>query len=76
MSPDRAYVDIFIPVMPEEKDDGTKTRGNDPLLGTGWAALRKTVREFDEEAVKFCRDDIDTLLVFVSRICLLTRRIV
>ena len=69
------YVDIFISVIPEEKDDAIKTRGNDPLLGTGWAALQKTVQGFDEEAVKFYEDDIDTLLVFVSQGYLSTRPI-
>ncbi|KAI0819042.1 hypothetical protein BC629DRAFT_1466084 [Irpex lacteus] len=31
---------------------------------TGWAAMAKEVREFDEEKVKSCKEDIDTLLVF------------
>ncbi len=34
---------------------------------TGWAAMAKEVREFDEEKVRSCKEDIDTLLVFVSR---------
>ena len=33
---------------------------------TGWAAMTKEVREFDEEKVKSCKEDVDTLLVFVS----------
>lgn len=33
---------------------------------TGWAAMEKEVRDFDEEKVKSCKEDIDTLLVFVS----------
>ena len=37
------------------------------LLGqpTGWAAMANAVREYDEERVKNCKEDIDTLLVFV-----------
>ena len=34
---------------------------------TGWSAMSKVVRDFDEEKVKECKEDIDTLLVFVSR---------
>lgn len=39
------------------------------LLGqpTGWAAMAHAVRNFDEEKVKDCKEDIDTLLVFVRR---------
>lgn len=33
---------------------------------TGWAAMDKVVRDYDEEKVKDCKEDIDTLLVFVS----------
>ena len=33
---------------------------------TGWAAMSNEVREFDEEKVKSCKEDVDTLLVFVS----------
>ena len=33
---------------------------------TGWAAISKQVRDFDEEKVQNCKDDVDTLLVFVS----------
>ena len=32
---------------------------------TGWAAMANAVREYDEERVKDCKEDIDTLLVFV-----------
>ena len=34
---------------------------------TGWWAAAKDVREFDVEKVTSCKEDIDTLLVFVSR---------
>lgn len=34
---------------------------------TGWAAMAETVRAYDEEKVKETKEDIDTLLVFVSR---------
>ncbi len=33
---------------------------------TGWAAMGKEVREFDEEKIRNSKEDIDTLLVFVS----------
>ena len=33
---------------------------------TGWQTMAKTVREVDEDKVKDCKEDIDTLLVFVS----------
>ncbi len=33
---------------------------------TGWTAMAKEVRDFDEEKVQDCKEDIDTLLVFVS----------
>lgn len=33
---------------------------------TGWTAMAAKVREFDEEKVKDTKEDIDTLLVFVS----------
>ena len=35
---------------------------------TGWWAAAKDVREFDVEKVTSCKEDIDTLLVFVSHI--------
>jgi hypothetical protein len=35
---------------------------------TGWAAMAETVRAYDEEKVKDTKEDIDTLLVFVSNI--------
>ncbi|KAI0797401.1 hypothetical protein BC629DRAFT_1256955, partial [Irpex lacteus] len=31
-----------------------------------WAALDKVIREFDEEKVRDCKEDIDTLLVFAG----------
>ena len=33
---------------------------------TGMAAMANAVREYDDERVKNCKEDIDTLLVFVS----------
>lgn len=32
----------------------------------GWAAVEKAVREDDEQQVRSCKEDIDTLLTFVS----------
>lgn len=34
---------------------------------TGWTAMAQAVRNFDEEKVKDCKEDVDTLLVFVCR---------
>ena len=33
---------------------------------TGWAAMAEIVRKYDAEKIEDCKDDIDTLLVFVS----------
>lgn len=35
---------------------------------TGWAAMASVVRDFDEEKVQDCKEDMDTLLVFVSKL--------
>ncbi|KAI0695535.1 hypothetical protein BC835DRAFT_946113 [Cytidiella melzeri] len=32
----------------------------------GWSAMARVVRDFDEEKVKDCKEDIDTLLVFAG----------
>lgn len=47
------------------------TQASSPILGTsgqlvGWAAVEKAVRESDEQLVNDCKEDIDTLLTFVS----------
>lgn len=33
---------------------------------SGWSGMARVVRDFDEEKVRDCKEDIDTLLVFVS----------
>ncbi|KAJ3551249.1 hypothetical protein NM688_g4812 [Phlebia brevispora] len=33
---------------------------------TGWAAMAKTIRDVDEDKIKDCKEDIDTLLVFTG----------
>ncbi|KAI0759604.1 hypothetical protein BC629DRAFT_1056791 [Irpex lacteus] len=33
---------------------------------TGWTAMARSVRDFDEEKVRDCKEDIDTLLVFAG----------
>lgn len=38
-----------------------------PGQAVGWAAVDKAVRDFDEQMVKDYKEDIDTLLTFVSR---------
>lgn len=37
---------------------------------TGWASIDKAVRDHDEQRVKDCKEDIDTLLTFVSTIAM------
>ena len=32
---------------------------------TGWGAMARTVRDIDEDKIRDCKEDIDTLLVFV-----------
>ena len=41
---------------------------NDAFKGQpeGWAAVEHTFRDYDEQRVKDCKEDIDTLLTFVS----------
>ena len=47
---------------------GTEVKTEYVLSGqpTGWAAMAKEVRDVDEEKMNNCKDDVDTLLVFVS----------
>ena len=59
--------------MSESSDQGSSTLRPEPSIQyvatgqpTGWAAMAKEVREFDVEKVNECKEDIDTLLVFVS----------
>lgn len=35
--------------------------------GVGWAAVERAVRDFDDQLVQDCKEDIDTLLTFVSK---------
>lgn len=39
-------------------------------LPTGWVAMETIMREFDEEKLDNCKEDLDTLLVFVSDVVL------
>lgn len=39
---------------------------------TGWAAMAQVMRDFDQERLEDCKDDMDTLLVFVSTTPLFT----
>ena len=59
--------------MPNEQEPTQANTPKEPevkyvLSGqpTGWWAAAKDVREFDVEKVTSCKEDIDTLLVFVS----------
>ena len=42
------------------------------MAGTpvGWAAMAKTLRDVDGDKIRDCKEDIDTLLVFVSLLTL------
>lgn len=57
-------------VTPEQSEEKGGVRTEYVLSGqpTGWAAIDKVLRDFDEEKVKYCKEDIDTLLVFVGSI--------
>ena len=35
---------------------------------TGWAAMAEDIRNYDDDRVKECREDIDTLMTFVSAV--------
>lgn len=53
--------------------DETSTRRDQTRLvlsgqPTGWTAMARSVRDFDEEKVRDCKEDIDTLLVFVRHL--------
>ena len=39
-----------------------------PSSSSGWATLYHTVRNMDEAKVRDCKEEMDSLLVFVSRI--------
>ena len=64
-------ISIIVSQNDMTESDSVNPKTTDPLLGTSWAALQRTIREYDKEKVEFCRDDIDTLLVFVSPITIL-----
>jgi hypothetical protein len=34
-------------------------------VGTGWSAMARIVREVDAQKIQDCKEDIDTILVFV-----------
>ena len=58
-------------VQPEKTDTGRheaqeRVRYVEVSPPSGWQTMAKTVREVDEDKVKACKEDIDTLLVFVS----------
>ncbi|KAI0819056.1 hypothetical protein BC629DRAFT_694179 [Irpex lacteus] len=54
--------------MPSDSAEASKPEVRYVLSGqpTGWAAMGKEVREFDEEKVRNSKEDIDTLLVFAG----------
>ena len=59
------------PVQPKKTDTGQheaqeRVRYVEVSPSSGWQTMAKTAREVDEDKVKDCKEDIDTLLVFVS----------
>ncbi len=48
---------------------------NAPIQHTGWTSLEKTIHDLDEAKMKDCKDDIDTLLIFVRRFYLVLHHI-
>ena len=53
-----------------EKGDGSPSTAAQTVhvigQSTGWAAMSKDIRNYDENRIKECRDSIDTLMTFVS----------
>ncbi|KAI0790190.1 hypothetical protein BC629DRAFT_1287825, partial [Irpex lacteus] len=50
----------------ETPDVSSRTHVVLPGQPTGWTAMAQAVRNFDEEKVKDCKEDVDTLLVFAG----------
>ena len=67
-SPKTANVNINDPTKGLEDSHSSEIKVQYVLSGqpTGWAAMAKILHEYDEEKVKSCKEDIDTILVFVS----------
>lgn len=63
------------PLRPEHMDAGATSPIRSAVVqptslmatlgATGWGAMAKTVRDIDEDKIRDCKEDIDTLLVFV-----------
>ncbi len=60
-----------LPDKVDSPDAESKTATRYVLSGqpTGWAAMAQTMREYDEDKVRFTKEDIDTLLTFVRYFC-------
>ena len=43
-------------------------------MARGGAAVAKSIREVDEQKIEDYKDDIDTILVFVSLVLVVSRR--
>lgn len=48
-------------------NDGSNIHITMPGQAVGWGAVENAVREDDERQVQSCKEDIDSLLTFVSR---------
>ena len=55
----------------EKGSGGTLTLVEEEVGSSGWSKIYPIVRELDEQSVKDCKEDIDTLLVFVRMTALL-----
>ncbi|KAI0093777.1 hypothetical protein BDY19DRAFT_274419 [Irpex rosettiformis] len=53
--------------LPRKKGDGPTVK-TVQIVGqaTGWAAMAEDIRDYDENRVKECREDIDTLMTFAG----------
>ncbi|KAI0688599.1 hypothetical protein BC835DRAFT_1284369, partial [Cytidiella melzeri] len=63
-------VSVTLPDPPQDESHHTpgEVRTQYVLSGrpTGWAAIDRVIRDYDEEKVRDCKEDIDTLLVFAG----------
>lgn len=52
----------------KDQDNRERIRYVEVSSPSGWQTMTKTVREVDEDKIGDCKDDIDTLLVFVRTV--------
>lgn len=54
------------PSTPTEKSDDPAVRYVLSGQPTGWAAMAEDIKKYDKEKIDDCKEDIDTLMTFVS----------